>query len=326
MQDQRYDTLKNWLDQILQCQEITIHKLAGDASFRRYFRVQTAAQNYVVMDAPPEKEDCKPFVAIAKAFLTLGVTVPAIIAQDLDQGFILLSDLGDDLYLKVLNAQTADELYHNAIDSLALIQTCQEVPGWELPHFAEPLLLREWNLFDEWVVHKHWDAQLTQQDQKLLKNTFELLQTEFLAQPKICVHRDYHSRNLLKLKDGNVGVLDFQDAVWGPITYDLISLLRDCYISWPQERVAKWVQYNFAKLQQQARYKNLSSEQFQRWFDLLGIQRHLKCLGIFTRLNYLYEKPGYLKDVAPTLNYILMASENYPELTEFKNFLQRYAA
>lgn len=325
MLDQRYDTLKIWLDQTLPNKEFAIHKLAGDASFRRYFRVQTLTQNYVAMDAPPEKEDCKPFVAIAKAFLKLGVTVPAIIAQDLDQGFILLSDLGDDLYLNVLNEHTADQLYCNAIDSLALIQTCQEIPNWKLPNFAEPLLLREWNLFDEWVVHKHWDAQLTSQDQSMLKNTFELLQTEFLAQPKTCVHRDYHSRNLLQLKDNGVGVLDFQDAVWGPITYDLISLLRDCYVSWPQERVAKWVQYNFAQLQQQTYYKNLSSEQFQRWFDLLGIQRHLKCLGIFSRLNYLYEKPGYLKDIAPTLNYILMASENYPELTEFKVFLQRYA-
>lgn len=326
MQDQRYHTLKIWLDQILRHQEFAIHKLAGDASFRRYFRVQTAAQNYVAMDAPPAKEDCKPFVAIAQAFLKLGVTVPEIIAQDLEQGFILLSDLGDDLYLNVLNEHSADQLYHNAIDCLSLIQTCEEVPGWTLPHFAEPLLLREWHLFDEWVVKKHWNAELTSQDQKLLNNTFELLQAEFLAQPKTCVHRDYHSRNLLQLKNNKVGVLDFQDAVWGPITYDLISLLRDCYISWPQTRVAKWVQYNFTQLQQQPKYKNISSEQFQRWFDLLGIQRHLKCLGIFTRLNYLYEKPGYLKDITPTLNYILMASENYPELTEFKNFLQRYAA
>lgn len=325
MNDIRFDTLHHWLQTTLKKQDWTITPLAGDASFRRYFRVQLPDRSLVAMDAPPEKENIKPFIAIALAFTKLGIHVPEIIAMNLEQGFLLLSDLGDNLYSTLLNNDNAEQLYGDALDTLQRIQTCQEIIDNPLPDFDQVLILREWNLFVEWALKKHWQTDLNTHNQHMLSNTLEFLTQEFLAQPKICVHRDYHSRNLLWLDNHTVGVLDFQDAVWGPITYDALSLLRDCYIAWPRVQVEKWALLSYQRAREDNLLPHISGEQFIRWFDLLGIQRHLKCLGIFARLNHLYNKPNYLKDMPRTLNYILQVSEHYPELKEFRAFLQMYS-
>jgi aminoglycoside/choline kinase family phosphotransferase len=325
MHDPRLTALQNWLPIPLAKQTWALTPLAGDASFRRYFRVQLADRTLIAMDAPPPKEDTRPFIAIAQAFSKLGVHVPQIIAANIDHGFLLLSDLGDDLYLNLLNTDSAEQLYTQALETLQPIQSCREVPNHTLPHFDQTLLLKEWNLFHEWVIDKHWQAQINNAEQHLLRNTFEFLSQEFLAQPKTCVHRDYQSRNLLWLTNNKVGVLDFQDAVWGPVTYDALSLLRDCYIDWPRAQVEKWAlyYYNYTR-DSNGLLKNISGEQFLRWFDLASAQRHLKNLGIFTRLKHSYGKPHYLNHLPRTLNYVLQISESYPELQEFGKFLERY--
>lgn len=326
MSDQRFNLLQSWVEKLFPQDECHLKKLAGDASFRRYFRLQKNQDSFIVMDAPPDKENCRPFVAIAKTFIKQGIRVPEIIAENLELGFLLLSDLGDDLYANLLTAESADELYQNAMQVLPRIQACHEIASWPLPAFGEELLLREWRLFYDWAVLKHWEKQPDSHDTQLLNYTFNFLCQEFSLQPKVCVHRDYHSRNLLGLPDKQVGVLDFQDAVMGPVTYDALSLLRDCYVSWPRAQVEKWVTVNYLLTKENALLKNVSNEQYQRWFDLLGIQRHLKCLGIFARLKHLYNKPSYEKDIAPTLNYIVQVSADYPELKKFHHFMSQLAS
>lgn len=324
MSDTRLTQLGQWLQASLPTEPWTLKPLAGDASFRRYFRIQQAGQSWIAMDAPPGQEDIRPFMAIAQGFARAGIQVPDIIAVQQDHGFLLLKDLGDDLYLSVLQDHNAELLYQNALLTLQQIQRCKEIPNWTLPHFDQALILREWELFDQWLLAKHWQIQTTFQEQKILSTTLEFLSQEILAQPQVCVHRDYHSRNLLQLANNQVGVLDFQDAVWGPIAYDAVSLLRDCYIAWPRAKVEKWALQHYQHCNDSGVLTQISSELFMRWFDLLGIQRHLKAVGIFARLNHLYAKPGYLKDIPRSLDYILQVSANYAELTEFRQLLQRW--
>jgi aminoglycoside/choline kinase family phosphotransferase len=324
--DHRLSTLRDWLQMTLAKEQWSLLPLTGDASFRRYFRVQLATRSLIAVDAPPRSENNPAFIAIAQAFAKLGIAVPHIFAANIAQGFLLLSDLGDNLYLPLLAENNVAHLYYHALEVLQRVQLCRAAPGWSLPTFDQALLLREWNLFQQWTVEKHWQVTPDHQQQHLLSDTFAFLAREISAQPRICVHRDYHSRNLLWLESQQaVGILDFQDAVWGPITYDALSLLRDCYISWPQHHVTQWMLNYFERTRENGLLKNISADQFTRWFDLAGIQRHLKALGIFTRLNYLYGKPGYIKDIPRTLNYILQVSANYAELKNFRAFLQRYA-
>lgn len=322
MQKQRFNALNQWLDNTLAKQPYTITPLVGDASFRHYYRIQAAGRSFVAMDAPPEQENSKPFIAIAQAFAKLGVHVPQVFAFNLTNGFLLLSDLGDRLYLNELRADNAAFLYKQALNVLAHIQSCREVEDWTLPSFDRDFILKECHLFQHWFLEKHLGLTLSAQDQHLLANAFELLSQAALEQPQVCVHRDYHSRNLLVLDNAQVGVLDFQDAVWGPITYDAVSLLRDCYITWPREQVARWINDFYQQLHAQGQVNKISSEQFIRWFDLLGIQRNLKAIGIFARLQHLYGKNGYLKDIPIGLNYVLQVTADYPELKPFHNFLQ----
>ncbi len=325
MPDQRLFLLKQWLISQLANQHFIIEPITGDASFRRYFRVQVAEQSFIAMDAPLDKEDCRPFVAIATAFAKLGIQVPHIFALDLSQGFLLLTDLGDRLYLNELNAENFRLLYTKALDVLIPIQTCQAVTDWPLPHFGRDFITREWQLYVDWVVNKHWHIKASVQEQHLLTNTLELLFDSAAAQPQVCVHRDYHSRNLLRLVDDGVGVLDFQDAVWGPITYDAVSLLRDCYIDWPLAQIEEIIAQFYWQLRDAKHIKQHSLEEFIRWFDLMGVQRHLKALGIFARLNYLYQRPNYLQYIPRGLTYVLHVCEKYPELKLFREFLQPQA-
>ncbi|MEJ2507876.1 MAG: phosphotransferase [Gammaproteobacteria bacterium] len=317
---ERLQALTRWLHEAGGLGDFEIDQVSGDASFRRYFRVRHAKGTCIAMDAPPDKEDSHPFVHVAALFGELGLNVPRVLLADLSQGFLLLTDLGDRLYLSELNADTVDRLYGDALDALATLQACG--PGADtLPPYDAPLLREEMERFREWYLTRHLGLNLEAHQHAVLDTAFELLTASALEQPRVCVHRDYHSRNLLVAED-NPGILDFQDAVHGPVTYDLVSLLRDCYIAWPTERVYEWALGYRERAVQSGILGDEDAERFLRWFDLMGIQRHLKATGIFARLNIRDAKPAYLNDVPRTLGYVLEVSARYPELAEFKALLE----
>ncbi len=295
---------------------------SNDASFRRYLRGDVDGVSRIVMDAPPENEDCGPFVAIGRALCGIDLNVPEILEEDLENGFLLLSDLGDRQYLNELNEDTVEQLYADAMGALMVLQA--KGPGSEsIPSYDKALLTQEMELFREWFLQKHLEFELDDATNQLLDQTFELLAHSALEQPKVCVHRDYHSRNLMLTEQNNPGILDFQDAVYGPVTYDLVSLLRDCYIAWPREQVEAWVKgYRTQAVASNVIDENeVSEHQFLRWFDLMGIQRHLKAIGIFARLNHRDGKSGYLGDIPRTLTYVEEVSGRYPELKDFHDFI-----
>jgi aminoglycoside/choline kinase family phosphotransferase len=319
---ERLEQLKTWLDDELNFGEYTLRPASADASFRRYFRVSRAGASYVVMDAPPDKENSRPFIKISKMFFDLGLNVPEVIDENLEQGFLLLSDLGSAPYLEALNAETVERLYGDALGALATIQTC--VPGnAALPAYDRTLLLNEMALCREWLIGRHLGLALDPAQTGMIEAAFRLLAENALAQPQVCVHRDYHSRNLMLTGRNNPGILDFQDAVIGPVTYDLVSLLRDCYIAWPRARVEDWaLGYQDLALQSGVlREDHEDPQQFLRWFDLMGMQRHLKAAGIFARLNHRDGKPGYLQDIPRTLGYVVEVAGRYDELAEFGAFI-----
>lgn len=291
---------------------------SSDASFRRYFRVRQGQQTWIVMDAPPELEDTTSFIQIATFLSAYGINVPTIFAQDKAQGFLLLTDFGNTPYLQQLNEASSDRLYHTAIDSLIDIQLApnQKI---DLPLYNPSLLHKEMSLFPEWFLQKHMALQAPD----FIESIFEILIANAIEQPQVIVHRDYHSRNLMICADGSAGIIDFQDAVIGPITYDLVSLLRDCYIAWPQDRINHWLRYYYQQANAKSLFANSSFEQFKRWFDLMGIQRHLKVLGIFCRLNYRDGKTNYMNDLPLTLHYVKHVSNRYPELNELSTFLEQ---
>ncbi len=320
----RIKTLQQWLTNDLGFKDYKIEPASADASFRRYFRVTHNNETHIVMDAPPDKENCAPFVTIAEAFINIGLNVPAIIEQNLQQGFLLLSDLGSQQYLDALNDQTVDRLYGDALGALATLQGCGVKDGL-LPVYDRALLMNEMQLFPDWLLDRHCNIKLNNADQTLLNKVFELLADNALQQPQVCVHRDYHSRNLMQVPNHNPGILDFQDAVIGPVTYDLVSLLRDCYIAWPRERVENWaLGYHELALQSGImRPEQGDEQQFLRWFDLMGVQRHLKASGIFARLKHRDNKTGYIKDVPRTLGYVGEVCVRYDELNILGGIVER---
>lgn len=309
--DPRLQQLKNWLNQS-DIQFRSIQPASADASFRRYFRISNMGETYIVMDAPPEKENCLPFIAIATLFLEFGLNVPKILAQDTQQGFLLLSDLGNTVYLSELNNERVDSMYTAAMDALLLLQK-HKTPV--LPDYDETLLRNELALFPDWYLEKHLEVSLTQKQTEILQQSFDVLVTNALEQPQVCVHRDYHSRNLMinEEDESTPGIIDFQDAVIGAVTYDLVSLLKDCYIDWPREKVEAWVSYFHGQAEELGIVKNVSEAQFLRWFDLMGLQRHLKVAGIFSRLKHRDGKTGYLKDIPRTMNYVHDVVARYAE-------------
>jgi len=325
--DKRLAQLTQWLKFALEQDEVDVTVASADASFRRYFRVETpanpAGKTWVVMDAPPDKEDCKPFVKVSTAFHHMKVNVPEIYAQDLTNGFLVLTDFGSTCYLDKLNAEDADQLYGDAMDALIQLQTNEKPANVQLPLYDDALLKREMMLFPDWFLTKHLDAAPDAATMKMLDDAFEKLSQMALKQPVVWVHRDYHSRNLMVTEKNNPGVIDFQDAVEGPITYDLVSLLRDCYISWPDEKVTAWVTGYLQKLKDKQVCNDVTEAEFIRWFDWMGIQRHLKAIGIFARLNYRDGKSGYLLDIPRTLSYVVNVSARYPELAEFNAFVSQ---
>lgn len=311
--DLRQQELATWLSKTLHHPEFSLTIASADASFRRYFRVHLeAGKTLIAMDAPPTYENCEPFVRIAKLFGDAGMHVPEIIAQDIQQGFLLLSDLGDITYLSQLNQQTAPSLYHDANMSLIKLQLASKPDV--LPNYDAALLTREMQLFPDWYVAKHLNVNLDENQQSVLQNTFELLNRNILSQGQVYVHRDYHSRNLMVIGENNPGVLDFQDAVYGAITYDLVSLLKDAYISWEEEQVIDWL----VRYWQTARKAGLpvpeDFSEFYRDFEYMGAQRHIKVLGIFARLYHRDGKDGYLKDMPLVMQYLYKVCDRYVEL------------
>jgi len=324
--DQRLADLKQWLatltDPVLLPE--SIRAASSDASFRRYFRVDAAAgvangATYLVMDAPPPQEDVRPFVHVAEVFGQTGASVPKVLAQDVERGFLLLTDLGSTTYLKQLNADTAHKLYIDAIDSLVLIQT-QSQPG-VLPEYDRALLQRELMLFPDWYVAKHLGLELTAKQQETLDKVFNAILANNLAQAQVYVHRDYHSRNLMVMDKGNPGILDFQDAVYGPITYDLVSLLRDAYVQWDEEMVLDWTIRYWERAKRAGLPVNPDVDAFYRDFEFMGVQRHVKVLGIFARLYHRDGKDAYLKDMPLVMEYTRKAAGRYKELVPLLRLL-----
>ena len=325
--DPRLHTLHGWLQAHFGARPFTLAPASEDASFRRYFRVsfEDAGTSFIAMDAPPEKEDCRPFLRIARLFSAAGAHVPQVIAENLAQGFLLLEDLGPTTYLQQLSANaasvsTANGLYLAAIDSLISIQLSGS--SADLSPYDEKVLLRELDLFPEWYVARHLQAELSAKDSEVLANAFRLILDNNLAQPRVHVHRDYHSRNLM-VSDPLPGVLDFQDALYGPITYDLASLLKDAYVRWEEERVLDWC----VRYWQKARKAGLpvadDFHAFYRDFEWMGVQRHLKVAGIFARLCHRDGKQRYLADIPLVLDYLQAACSRYRELGPLAGLLER---
>lgn len=318
-QDPRLQQLQQWLQQSLGLTDFNLTVASADASFRRYFRVSSAQQTRIAMDAPPDKENCEPFVHVAQLIESCGVQSPHIFEVSRELGFMLLSDLGSTSYLSKLDNNSADHLYHDAINSLIKMQPlCTATATQGLPLYDEKLLQFEMSLCRDWYFDKHLQIKLTNNQLEVLQATFNLLTQNALQQPQVFVHRDYHSRNLMITESNNPGVIDFQDAVVGAISYDLVSLLKDCYIAWPRPKVEQLVHYF---LQQSPPLAGTSFEQFIRWFDLMGAQRHIKVLGIFARLNHRDGKPGYLNDIPRVLAYVFDVCERYTELHGLRDLL-----
>ncbi|MHB1215405.1 MAG: aminoglycoside phosphotransferase family protein [Thiobacillus sp.] len=312
----RLQILQSWATRQLGGESLDIAPASADASFRRYFRVTAKGRDYIVMDAPPAHEDCRPFIAIARLFADAGVHVPQVLAHDLEQGFLLLTDLGNTTYLAALNEAASDQsvaraLYLASNDALIRIQQASR-PG-VLPAYDRGLLTRELMLFPEWYVAKHLGVTLNADQQAVLDTVFERLLANNLAQPQVFVHRDWHSRNLM-VSDPNPGILDFQDAVFGPITYDLASIYRDAYIEWDEEQQLDWVIRYWEKARAARLPVNEDFGTFWRDFEWMGAQRHIKVLGIFARLCHRDGKDGYLKDMPRVMGYLRKVCERYIEL------------
>ena len=311
----RISLLTQWLNSLAEGNFSAPLPASADASFRRYFRVHDAAANTsrIVMDAPPDKEDCSAFIHVTQLLRGVEVNAPAILAQDLATGFLLLEDLGSEPYLGLLDDHSAERLYADAISAVIKMQGINN----HLPEYSDQRLQDEMALFESWYLNRHLDVTLNAAQQDTLAQCFKLLIDNATQQPQVFVHRDYHSRNLMRTSSNNPGVIDYQDAVIGPVTYDLVSLFKDCYIEWPRPRVEAWLKNYLAASQ-----LNVDFDTLLRWFDLMGVQRHLKVLGIFARLNYRDGKAQYLDDLPLTLKYVVDACAQYTELKPLHELLQ----
>ncbi len=306
MAERKYN-FEQWLANKCGLAHVNIEAMAGDASFRRYFRIHAEGKTFVAMDAPPPQENCQPFVAIAQALKAQGLLAPEIIHADVQQGFLLLTDFGDNTYLNTLDLANADLLYKRALDALSMLQGCQHVADHVVPPFTQDFMWKEWAWHKEWFQEKLLQIPLGKKENKL-DQCYALLVESAAAQPQVFMHRDYHSANLMVV-GSSVGILDFQDAFRGPVTYDLVSLLRDCYIDWPRELVGSWVRYYYRKLHDFDTVKAIDEQQFIRWFDLMGMQRHLKALLTFARKHVRDNDSKYLQYIPRTLNYLCSVSD-----------------
>ena len=315
----------DWARSVLDAPALTLEPASSDASFRSYWRTRHEGESWIVMDSPPALEDPRPWLAIGERLAAAGLHVPAVRAKDLDQGFLLIEDLGNRLYLSELNEYNADALYGDAMDALLRMQTRMDYR--DLPPFDGEVLVRGLEVMPEWFLSRHLGHTPSCEEWDVLEAAFGAIVRNALEQPRCFVHRDYHSRNLLIVGSNNPGVIDFQGALGGPVTYDLASLLRDAYIVWPRERVEGWVDsYRQRLLDAGVIDAAVDTARFLRWFDLTGLHRHVRVLGQFYRLWYRDGKPGYLADVPRVYAYVVSVASRYPELADFAALLERHAA
>lgn len=325
--DERLALIHEWLARDVGLEVRGIEPASSDASFRRYVRVYHPGGTYIVMDAPPDRENVRPYLKVSALLESLRVHVPHVHESDPERGLLLLEDLGSVHYLGRLEAGgDAEALYGDALDTLADIQARGEEAASALAPYDREPLLREMALMPEWFCGRHLELALTREEREIIAHAFEWLIGEALAQPQVFVHRDYHSRNLMVVERHNPGVIDFQDALRGPIGYDPVSLLKDCYIAWPRARIEQWVSEHRVKLAARGFNACTSDRELLHWVDVVGVQRHLKVLGIFARLWYRDGKPGYLRDLPLTLRYVIEACAQQPQLAELGRFLERRAA
>ncbi|MBA2410279.1 MAG: phosphotransferase [Gammaproteobacteria bacterium] len=319
--DERLLCLRAWLrthDEVAAC-ELTA--ASGDASFRRYYRARVGDKSFIVMDAPPDKEDCRPFIKVAALLRVAGLHAPRILAQDLEKGFLLLTDLGMQTYLDVLTPDNADGLFQDAIAALIRWQVASKIGV--LPAYDHTLLARELNLFTQWYLPKHLGVVLNAESQFLWEQVCALLIESALSQACVYVHRDYMPRNLM-VSDPNPGVLDFQDAVFGPVTYDAVCLFKDAFISWPEARVDQWSRQYWERARAAVLPVHDSFADFRRAFDWMGLQRHLKVLGIFSRLTHRDGKPGYARDTPRFVRYVTTIAARYDELAPLARLFEQH--
>ncbi|WP_196221551.1 aminoglycoside phosphotransferase family protein [Sansalvadorimonas verongulae] len=331
--DDRYSELDNWCSEQLsitlgRSKSTALESVSGDASFRRYFRAQTANNtSFIAVDAPPEHEDCKRFTSIARSWRAQGVRTPAVHSVDVGRGYMLLEDFGDQLLYSSLDqyrveGRRVDKLYVSAMASLLALQSTHVPEDYPLPTYNAERLQAEMSLFSQWCLQTLLQMELGDDEQALLNELFDKITVSALEQPTVPVHRDYHSRNIMMLPDG-LGLIDFQDAVLGPVTYDPVSLLRDCYIDWPQSQVYQWLD-KFAG--QSPHLQGVEKEKLYQWFDWMGAQRHIKVLGIFIRLWQRDGKTGYLNDIPRVFAYLQWVCERYSELADAGQWLKEEVA
>ena len=321
MPGNRRTLLGQWLTNALPGDVGALQPASSDASFRRYWRFIYQDRTLIAVDAPPPQEDSERFARLTRAFRQAGLNSPEVLAADHGRGFLVLSDLGTATYLQRLTDQNADALYGDAINALIKLQG--GLPAADLPPYDRALLLRELSLFGDWLLRALLEIELSPSERAEINRVFERLVDNALAQPQVAVHRDYHSRNLMLTEQANPGVLDLQDAVVGPLTYDLVSLLKDCYVAWPRDSVLRWVDLYMERARAAGIEVPREQSRFLGWFDLMGAQRHLKAAGIFARLSVRDGKPGYLADLPRTLRYIEEAGVLYPELEPLSRMISR---
>ena len=312
--DKRKQIIHSWVESLYPDEEYKLVPASSDASFRRYFRLKKVNSSLIVMDAPPENEEIVTFCRLARRFHETGINVPEILHTEEKQGLVLMSDLGSEHYLDHLNDSSVERLYGDALGSLIKLQAATFAEPGFLPPYSSTLLRMEMDLFREWYLSTHLGLEVSNEENQVMDQAWQLLIDSALEQPQLWVHRDFHSRNLMVTKINNPGIIDFQDAVTGPITYDLVSLLKDCYIEWPVQRIEDWVLGYHDLAFQSGLLEHENEQQFLRWFHRMGIQRHLKVAGIFARLSHRDGKNNYLDDIPLTLKYLISALENDPDL------------
>jgi len=320
--DKRLKALQSWLIDELRLNPEKIHPASADASFRRYFRVHSQQESFIAMDAPPDKEPISDFVRVNQALAQQAIHVPHIHFANHADGFILLEDLDDAVFLNELSPSTSQALYTSALEALIKLQLgTTDQAAFQLPAYSAELLQSEMQLFDDWYVQKHLEQTLSEQQHQALTQIQSILIAACLEQPQVWVHRDYHSRNLMVTQQQSPGVIDFQDMVLGPISYDLASLFKDCYIEWSRQQQLTWLEQYHVMAQEKLPHLSFTLDQLTRWYDLTGLQRHLKVLGIFCRLNYRDEKAHYLNDLPLVTSYVLEVCDRYPELQPLQALL-----
>lgn len=317
----RQTLITSWLQESCGLRSFVLQPMPGDASFRRYFRVSLTTQSFVLMDAPHDQDNPRSFIAIANALRKQGLHTPEIIHADVQNGLLLLTDFGDLTYLRALNADNASHLYSRALDSLVLLQGCHDISGYHIPLFTKEFMMTEWAWHKEWFL-SHLLKLSMPSAEKNLDDCYQLLVEAAVNQPQVFMHRDYHSANLMVLPDDQVGILDFQDAFIGPVTYDVVSLLRDCYIDWPRDRVIEWAISYLHKLQQANVLVDMDEREFVRLFDWMGMQRHLKALLTFARKEVRDHQSQYLSNIPRTLKYLINVSQRYPEFAVLHDYLR----